>query len=193
MTKEVTRYTQPCVQTQPGPEFQVAEVPLFEDPKGKWVRWEDYASLKNAYEQMVRHHAKAHGVPVVEPTEDVRALFNKGLGVQKGNKFSFSFETEEEANRAFHYIAELGTLETSQPPQTAEKVTAEPVKYGCHCDLENMDEGYEPDGCVIDEGHPDSCIYAGPLVRQGKDKSACKYWLPIKPRSAVNRGAPRND
>lgn len=35
--------------------------------------------------------------------------------VQLRNKFSFSFETEEEANRAFHYIGEFGNLETSQP------------------------------------------------------------------------------
>jgi hypothetical protein len=47
-----------------------------------------------------------------ETTADVRALFNKGLGVLKDNRFSFSFETAEEAERAFHYIADLGTLET---------------------------------------------------------------------------------
>lgn len=57
----------------------------------------------------------------VETTPDVRALFNKGIGVQKGNRFSFSFETEDEANRAFHYIADLGTLETSQPPKSAQE------------------------------------------------------------------------
>lgn len=55
--------------------------------------------------------------PPDEPPDDVRALFNKGIGVQKDNRFSFSFETKEEAERAFHYIADLGTLETSQPPK----------------------------------------------------------------------------
>lgn len=45
MTKTVTRYTQPCVQTQPGLEFKVAEVELFEDPKGKWVRYDDIKHL----------------------------------------------------------------------------------------------------------------------------------------------------
>ena len=45
MTKPVTRYTQPCIQTQPGLEFKVAEVPLFEDPKGKWVKYEDIKHL----------------------------------------------------------------------------------------------------------------------------------------------------
>jgi hypothetical protein len=45
MTKTVTRYTQPCVQTQPGLEFKVAEVDLFEDPNGKWVRYDDIKHL----------------------------------------------------------------------------------------------------------------------------------------------------
>jgi len=41
----VQRYTQPCVQIQPGPKFRMAEVPLFEDPKGKWVKYEDVKHL----------------------------------------------------------------------------------------------------------------------------------------------------
>lgn len=53
----------------------------------------------------------------VETESDVRALFNTGIGVLKDNRFSFSFETPEEAERAFYYIADLGTLETSQPPK----------------------------------------------------------------------------
>lgn len=51
-----------------------------------------------------------------EPNGDVRALFNKAIGAQFENKFSFSFETTEEAERAFHYIADLGMLQTSRPP-----------------------------------------------------------------------------
>jgi hypothetical protein len=47
-------------------------------------------------------------------------LFNKGIGVLKGNRFSFSFENAEEADRAFHYIATFGTLQTSQPPKHPE-------------------------------------------------------------------------
>lgn len=46
MTNPCKRYTQPVVQIQPGPEFKIAEVPLFEDPKGKWVKWEDYERLQ---------------------------------------------------------------------------------------------------------------------------------------------------
>ena len=49
--------------------------------------------------------------------------------------------------------------------------------HGCHCDLE---EGMEPDGCVLDEGRPEHCIYAGSLLREGKDKTACEYWKPIE-------------
>jgi hypothetical protein len=52
-----------------------------------------------------------------EPQDAVRNLFNKGIGAQLKNKFSFSFETTEEAEKAFHYIADLGTLQTSRPPQ----------------------------------------------------------------------------
>lgn len=44
----VKRYTQPCIQTQPGSEFKVAEVPLFESEKGKWVKHEDYQKLESA-------------------------------------------------------------------------------------------------------------------------------------------------
>lgn len=57
------------------------------------------------------------------PPAAIRELFNKGVGVQAGNRLSMSFETEEEANRAFHYLAELGELETSRPPQTKSALT----------------------------------------------------------------------
>lgn len=50
MTNPRKRYTQPVIQAQPGPEFKMAEVPLFEDPKGKWVKWEDYERLRKALE-----------------------------------------------------------------------------------------------------------------------------------------------
>lgn len=51
------------------------------------------------------------------------------------------------------------------------------VPHGCHCDLE---EGMVPDGCVLDEGRPDNCVYAPRLLREGKDKTACEYWKPIE-------------
>jgi len=43
---------------------------------------------------------------------------------------------------------------------------------GCHCDLE---EGEEPDGCVLDEGRPQDFVYA-----RGIDvKNRCQFWQPI--------------
>lgn len=44
--------------------------------------------------------------------------------------------------------------------------------HGCHCDLE---EGQEPDGCVIDQNRRQDCVYAG----RHKRKEQCEYWQPI--------------
>lgn len=49
--------------------------------------------------------------------------------------------------------------------------------YGCHLELEG---DMQPDGCVIDDGHPDDCYVARDLVRQGKGRNACPYWRPIQ-------------
>ena len=53
----------------------------------------------------------------------------------------------------------------------------EPVPHGCHVDL---DDDMEPDGCVLDEGSPRKCVHADRLLREGKNKTACKYWKPIE-------------
>lgn len=45
------------------------------------------------------------------------------------------------------------------------------VPYGCHVDLE---PGEEPDGCVLDEGCPEDCIYASRI----SCKEECSYWRP---------------
>jgi len=50
------------------------------------------------------------------------------------------------------------------------------IQYACHCDLEY---GYEPDTCVLDEGRHQNCIHAMKLVSEGKKRDDCKYWLPI--------------
>lgn len=44
--------------------------------------------------------------------------------------------------------------------------------YGCHCDLE---EGMEPDGCVIDINERHNCIHAAHI----DVKEQCKYWTII--------------
>ena len=54
---------------------------------------------------------------------------------------------------------------------------AQPVPHGCHVDV---DHGMKPDGCVLDDGRPENCIYAKRLLREGKDKTACEYWQPIE-------------
>lgn len=59
--------------------------------------------------------------------------------------------------------------------------TTVPQPYACHCDLEL---GMPPDGCVIDEGRPQDCVYAPPLLDAGKDKTACHYWLPVGERGS---------
>ena len=52
------------------------------------------------------------------------------------------------------------------------RASLEPKKYGCYCELE---PGEQPDGCVIDNGRNNDCIYAN----EGMKKEDCKYWLPI--------------
>jgi hypothetical protein len=48
------------------------------------------------------------------------------------------------------------------------------IQYGCHVDLE---PGEKPDGCVIDTGHLNDCIYANPGMR----KEQCEYWRIVTP------------
>lgn len=60
----------------------------------------------------------------------------------------------------------------------------EPGKvYGCHCDLE---EGMEPDGCVIDSGERHHCIYAKDI----SVKEQCEYWRVIAKDSAMEEHNP---
>ena len=58
------------------------------------------------------------------------------------------------------------------------------IRMGCHCDIEAMDEGFEPDGCVIDKGDLKGCIYARPGMR----KEECEYWRPYI-KSGIFEGA----
>ncbi|MDR3502893.1 MAG: hypothetical protein P4L79_09945 [Legionella sp.] len=51
------------------------------------------------------------------------------------------------------------------------------LPYGCHCEIECMDEGFEPDGCVIDTFQPEHCIYAKHI----DSKEKCKYWRQYDP------------
>ena len=49
------------------------------------------------------------------------------------------------------------------------------MKYGCHVDLE---EGQEPDNCVLDGGDVEHCFYAKTYGENARQK--CKEWKPIK-------------
>jgi hypothetical protein len=73
------------------------------------------------------------------------------------------------------YLKEGTQMEAPQAPQGG-------VTHGCHCDIE---QGFEPDGCVLDEGNPNDCVYAMQILRKGQEKEACSYWRPIviKPRA----------
>lgn len=66
----------------------------------------------------------------------------------------------------------LGMYDAADVVQQMSKNLPEP-KYGCHCDLE---PGMEPDGCVLDDGRPQDCIYA----KKGMRKEQCEFWRAIK-------------
>jgi len=53
------------------------------------------------------------------------------------------------------------------------------TRYGCHCDLEPH---MQPDGCVIDDGRPQDCIYAAGAGR----KERCEYWRIVVPNEEVS-------
>lgn len=60
----------------------------------------------------------------------------------------------------------------------------EPGKvYGCHCDLE---EGMEPDGCVIDSGERHNCIHAKDIPV----KDQCSHWAVIATDAAIQEYNP---
>jgi hypothetical protein len=48
------------------------------------------------------------------------------------------------------------------------------LRYGCHCDLEPGDQA---DGCVLDDGRPQDCIYTKPGMR----KEQCGFWRIVTP------------
>ena len=60
----------------------------------------------------------------------------------------------------------------------------EPVKYGCHCDIEET-KTRQPAECVFDNGEICDCFYAACLQKEGKGKRDCEYYRPIAPPPAV--------
>ncbi|AQT06521.1 hypothetical protein [Acetobacter persici] len=55
------------------------------------------------------------------------------------------------------------------------KVTPPPPQgqqFGCFCEIEAMEPGSKPDGCVIDDGLRENCVYADRIDR----KESCSFW-----------------
>lgn len=52
-------------------------------------------------------------------------------------------------------------------------------KFGCHVDLSSMDDDSMPDGCVLDYGDPDACIYGS----KHRTREGCKYWREVTEQS----------
>jgi len=74
-----------------------------------------------------------------------------------------------------HLLAKIETFyqDLPEPIRTAFDNLGSSVRFGCHCDLE---DGQQPDGCVLDQGRPQDCVYA----RSAGSKQKCKYWQPIQ-------------
>lgn len=80
--------------------------------------------------------------------------------------------TEPTLEQAAEMLREAGWIVT--PPAAQ--------KYGCFCDLFAMNPGTEPDGCVIDEGRPQDCIYARGIKR----KEQCQEWKAWTPQTLAD-------
>lgn len=78
-------------------------------------------------------------------------------------------------------LAEAATLFASaKHQQMILDFIGEKLRYGCHCDIESMGDGFEPDDCVFDNGDICNCVYATKLEREGKSRDDCEYWKPIR-------------
>lgn len=78
-------------------------------------------------------------------------------------------------NSLGHLLVQIDTFYQGlpEPVRKAFDALGSTAKWGCHCDLE---DGQEPDGCVLDDGRPQDCVYAG---RTGATKAECQYWQPV--------------
>lgn len=77
-------------------------------------------------------------------------------------------------NSLGHLLVQVDTFYRSlpEPVKRAYDRLGATADYGCHCDLE---EGQAPDGCVLDDGSPQDCVYA----RKIGVKQQCEHWRPI--------------
>lgn len=85
----------------------------------------------------------------------------------------------EQALEALKAGPDVDPIFAGETEEALRAALAQLVPHGCHVDLAH---GRKPDGCVLDDGRPENCIYAKRLLREGKDKTACCYWKPIEVR-----------
>lgn len=78
-------------------------------------------------------------------------------------------------NSLGHLLVQIDTFyqDLPEPVRKAFDALGSTTKWGCHCDLE---EGQDPDGCVLDVGRPQDCCYA----RSAGAKQKCQYWQPVQ-------------
>ena len=78
--------------------------------------------------------------------------------------------------------------------QKAEWAGHQRIQFGCHCGIAAIGEDFEPDACVMDDHHDQDCTHAELLRAQGKTKTDCQYWQPIRmaPRVAAALRAARS-
>ena len=93
----------------------------------------------------------------------------------------------ERADRRKTFGPDVAHLLRGVADMIEEPSLATPAKYGCHCDIETMDDGFEPDACVLDYGDIDDCVYAAKLHAVGKGKTDCKYWKPITMHKSIHQ------
>lgn len=68
-------------------------------------------------------------------------------------------------------------LETDEVHSSGQ-VTRDGKTYGCHVDLGHKEE---PDGCVLDYGCPDDCVYARHKNGVARDtRWTCEYWRVVR-------------
>ena len=117
---------------------------------------------------------------------DIIALAD-GVELLKSNNAQLVSETQGKQSRIDALMLEYCPDEMSEEQKAEWARHQEPVRFGCHCDIEAMPEGFEPDDCVMDKNRDEDCVYAGKLRREGKTKIECAHWRPIKmsPRLAA--------
>lgn len=78
-------------------------------------------------------------------------------------------------NSLGHLLVQIDTFYQSLPEavRLAFDNLGSTAAWGCHCDLE---EGQKPDGCVLDTGGYQDCVYA----RSADSKQKCQYWQPVQ-------------